>query len=48
MIALFDDSGFVVGGYVITFAVIGLLAWRAIASGRRLGRQVPDDEKYWT
>ncbi len=47
MIALFDDAGFIVGGYAITFAVIGVLVWRAISAGRRLGKQLPDDEKYW-
>lgn len=48
MIAFFDDAGFIIGGYLATFAVIGGFVWRAISSGRRLGKQVPDDEKYWT
>lgn len=48
MIALFDDAGFIIGGYAITFAAIGLLGWRYVSAGRRLGRQVPDDDKYWT
>jgi hypothetical protein len=48
MIAFFDDAGFILGGWVITFAVIGGFAWRVVSSGKRLGKQVPDDEKYWT
>jgi len=48
MIALFDDAGFILGGYVVTFAVIGAFVWRAIGSGRKLGKQIPDDDKYWT
>lgn len=48
MIAFFDDAGFIVGSYVITFAAIGLIAQRLIATGRKLGKQVPDDDKYWT
>lgn len=48
MIAFFEDAGFIVGSYAITFAAIGLLAWQLVASGRKLGKQVPDDDKYWT
>ncbi|MGA9276471.1 hypothetical protein [Ilumatobacter sp.] len=48
MIAVMDDAGFILGGYIVTFAVIGGFVWRAITSGRRLGKQIPDDEKYWT
>ena len=48
MIAFFDDAGFILGSYVLTFGVIGVVAWRTIASGRKLGKHVPDDEKYWT
>ena len=48
MIALFDDAGFVLGGYIVTFGVIGVFVWRVIGSGRRLGKQIPDDDKCWT
>ena len=48
MIAFFDDAGFVVGSYVLTFALIGGLVWRTITAGRRLGDRVDDDDKYWT
>ena len=48
MIAFFDDAGFIVGSYVITFGVIGAIAWRMVSTGRKLGKQIPDDEKYWT
>jgi hypothetical protein len=48
MIAFFDDAGFILGSYVLTFATVGAFAWRLLTSGKRLGKQVPDDEKYWT
>ncbi len=48
MLAFFDDAGFILGGYVLTFATVGLFAWRVTASGRKLGKHVPDDDKYWT
>ncbi len=48
MIALFEDAGFIVGSYVITFGTIGAIAWRLVSTGRKLGKQVPDDDKYWT
>jgi hypothetical protein len=48
MIAFFDDAGFILGSYLLTFATVGVFAWRLLASGKRLGKQVPDDEKYWT
>lgn len=48
MIALFEDAGFVLGGYALTFTAVGALVWRLIVSGKRLGRQVSDDDKYWT
>ena len=48
MIAIMEDAGFILGSYVVTFAVIGGFVWRAISSGKRLGKQIPDDEKYWT
>ena len=48
MIAFFDDAGYIVGSYVVTFVAIAGLAWRLVASGRKLGKQIPDDEKYWT
>jgi hypothetical protein len=43
-----DDAGFVYGGYALTFAAVGLFTWRVVSSGRKLGKQLPDDEKYWT
>ena len=47
MIAFFDDAGFILGSYVLTFGTVGALAWRYVRSGRRLAEQVPDDDKYW-
>lgn len=48
MIAFFEDAGFIVGSYVITFGAVAVLAWRLVATGRKLGKHVPDDDKYWT
>lgn len=48
MIALFEDAGFIITSYVVTFGVIGAIALRLIRTGRKLGKHVPDDEKYWT
>jgi len=48
MLAFFDDAGFILGGYLLTFAAVGGLAWRVIRQGKTLGEQIPDDEKYWT
>lgn len=43
-----DDAGFIIGSYVITFAVVGAFAWRTLRQGRSLADQVDDDRKYWT
>ena len=48
MLAFFDDAGFIIGSYVITFVVIGGFAARVIRGGRRLADQIDDDRKYWT
>ena len=48
MIALFEDAGFILGGYVITFAAVAVVGWRFIRHGRRVTRGVPDEDKYWT
>lgn len=48
MIAFFDDAGFILGSYILTFASVGGFVWRMIATGKRLGKLVPDDDKYWT
>jgi hypothetical protein len=42
-----EDAGFILGGYVLTFGVVALMAWRVLRSGRKLADQVPDEEKYW-
>lgn len=48
IVAFIDDAGFIYGGYAITFAVVGAFAWRVVSNGKRLGKHVPDDDKYWT
>ena len=42
-----DDAGFIIGSYVLTFATVGIFAWRTLRRGRRLAQQVPDEEQYW-
>ncbi len=42
-----EDAGFILGGYALTFGAVALMAWRSVRNGRRLGQQVPDDDKYW-
>ena len=42
-----EDAGFIIGGYVLTFATVALMSWRVTRSGKRLGKQVPDADKPW-
>ena len=42
-----EDAGFIIGGYVITFATVAVLAWGYVRAGRRLGDRVHDEDKYW-
>ncbi len=42
-----EDAGFIIGSYVVTFLTVGALAFAYLRSGRKLGEQVPDEEKYW-
>ena len=48
MVAFFEDAGFILGGYTLTFGAVALLGWRYVRHGRRVTADVPDDEKYWT
>ncbi|HZB39409.1 MAG TPA: heme exporter protein CcmD [Ilumatobacter sp.] len=43
-----EDAGFVIGSYVITFAVVGALSVRIMRRGRQLAQRVDDADKYWT
>ena len=43
-----ENAGYIYGSYVLTFAVVGAFAWRAIRRGRSLGEQIDDADKYWT
>ena len=43
-----EDAGFVIGSYVVTFAVLGALSWRIVRRGRQLALRVDDADKYWT
>ena len=42
-----EDAGFIIGSYVLTFATLVFMSWRVLRSGRRLGDQIPDEDKYW-
>jgi hypothetical protein len=42
-----EDAGFIIGGYLLTFATVSFMAWRVLRAGNRLGKQVPDDDKPW-
>ena len=42
-----EDAEFILGSYFLTFATVGLFAWRTLRSGRKLADQIPDDDKYW-
>lgn len=42
-----DDAGFIIGSYALTFGAMIAFALRTVRLGRRLSRQVPDEEKYW-
>lgn len=42
-----EDAGFIIGGYALTFVVVAFMSLRVLRQGRALGRQVPDEEKYW-
>ncbi|HEY5663473.1 MAG TPA: heme exporter protein CcmD [Ilumatobacter sp.] len=48
VIVAMEDAGFILGSYGLTFAVIGLFAWRVLRTGRRLADRVDDHDKYWT
>lgn len=43
-----DDAGFIIGSYVVTFVAIAMYAIATLRRGRRLSKQVPEEEKYWT
>ena len=43
-----EDAGFVIGSYVVTFAVLAALSWRIVRRGRQLAPRVDDADKYWT
>ena len=40
--------GTILSTYALVFGSFAVLAWRLVARGRRLARQVPVDERPWT
>jgi hypothetical protein len=47
MIAALSAYGHVLVGYGIAGIGLGWFSWRVIARGRKLARQVPDEDKPW-
>ena len=43
-----DDIGFIATSYVITFAAIAALVVTTWKAGKRLSREVADEDKPWT
>jgi hypothetical protein len=48
MLAVMEDSGFIVGSYVVTFAGIGAYAWYVLRRARKATSRLPDEAKPWT
>jgi hypothetical protein len=42
------DVGFISLTYVLTFGLVGVLVVSTLVAGRRLSKQVPDEDKPWT
>lgn len=43
-----EDIGFIATSYVITFAAIAALVVTTWKAGKRLSREVADEDKLWT
>jgi hypothetical protein len=39
---------YVIASYGVTLAGIGIYVWRMLAKARRLGKQVPPEDRPWT
>jgi hypothetical protein len=48
MILGFQDLGSILLGYTLVFGLTGLYALHLVRRGRRLSRQLPDEERPWT
>ena len=42
------NVGTILGSYVVVFGSFAVLAWRYVARGRKLVRQVPVKDRPWT
>lgn len=40
-------SGYVAGGWSVTFVVLAAYAWRTVRRGRALSRSRPEEERTW-
>ncbi len=40
--------GTILGTYIVVFGSFAVVAWRLVARGRRLARQVPMKDRPWT
>ena len=43
-----DDLGFILASYLVTFIGVGAFAVAIVRRARKLGRDVPRDERPWT
>ncbi len=42
-----SDTAYIVAAWVGTFGAVALYAWSLLRRGRRLSRQVPEEERRW-
>jgi CcmD family protein len=40
-------TGYLIAGYGVTFLALGAYAWRVVARGRALSRELPPEERRW-
>jgi hypothetical protein len=48
MVFAFQDLGSILTGYVLVLGLTALYAVRLVRRGRKLARQLPDEDKPWT
>jgi hypothetical protein len=48
MVVAFQSLGAILTGYALVFGLTGVYALYVVRRGRRLARQLPDEDKPWT
>jgi heme exporter protein CcmD len=43
-----NHAGFVITSYALTIGGIAVYVWRMLARAKRLGRQLPPEDRPWT